>query len=217
MPFADVNGVRINYREHGSGFPLVLNHGGYSDLSVWDDHVAALSARYRVIVWDRRNCGESGASDEDTYDYWVEDLRQLLGHLGIDRAYVGGSSLGALLSLEFTLAHPEMVEAAMCIAGTTAGFEPTERLVAHFPNRQGQVGHVTTPVLILNGANDEGATFVPANAQKAAEELPNSELVILYGIGHSVSREAPDVFKSVVLGYLAKQDARRGAPQAVSV
>ena len=212
MPFAEVNGVKINYREHGSGFPLVLSHGGYSDLSVWEDHIPTLSERYRVIVWDRRNCGESSAApDADTFDYWVEDLRQLLGHLGVDRAYVGGSSLGSLLSLEFTLAHPAMVEAALLFAGTTAGFEPTERLRATFPNRQGQVGHVTTPVLILNGADDLGATFVPDNAKKAAEELPNSELAILYGIGHSVSREAPDIFKSVVLGFLAKQDVRRGA------
>ena len=148
MPFAEVNGVKINYREQGSGFPLVLSHGGYSDLSAWDDHVSTLAERYRVIVWDRRNCGESSAApDADTFDYWVEDLRQLLGHLGVDRAYVGGSSLGSLVSLEFTLAHPEMVEAALLFAGTTAGFEPTERLRATFPNRQGQVGHVTTPVL----------------------------------------------------------------------
>ena len=45
MPFADVNGVRINYKEQGSGFPLVLSHGGYSDLSVWEDHIPTFAER----------------------------------------------------------------------------------------------------------------------------------------------------------------------------
>ncbi|MBI2856320.1 MAG: alpha/beta hydrolase, partial [Chloroflexi bacterium] len=173
MPFANVNGVQLHYQEHGSGFPLVLSHGGYSELSTWQECVPHLSGRYRVIVYDRRNCGKSSkAPDADTYDYWVEDLYQLLVHLGIQRAYLGGSSFGSLLTLEFTLAHPDMVEAALLSAGTTAGYERNERYGVTFPNRQGQVGHLTQPVLILNGADDALAPFVPANAQQAAKDLP---------------------------------------------
>ena len=210
MPFADVNGVRLHYEEHGSGFPLVLTHGGYSDLSAWEDAVPLFSLRYRVVVYDRRNCGQSSmVPDADTYDLWVEDLRQLLGHLGIQRAYVGGSSLGALLTLEFALAHPEMVEAAMMFAGSTAGYQPNERFNVSFPNRQGQVSHLTLPVLIANGADDVSPSFVPPNAQRAAKDLPNAELAIIYGVGHSVSRDTPEVFKSLVMGFLSKQDARR--------
>ena len=148
MPFAEVNGVKINYREQGSGFPMVLSHGGYSDLSVWEDHIPTFAEQYRVIVWDRRNCGESSAApDADTFDYWVEDLRQLLGHLGIDRAYVGGSSLGSLLSLEFTLAHPEMVEAALLFAGTTRRLRAHGAAQSDLPEPSGSGGprHNTGP------------------------------------------------------------------------
>ncbi|MBF8267571.1 MAG: alpha/beta hydrolase [Dehalococcoidia bacterium] len=217
MPVAKVNGVQLHYEEHGSGFPLVLSHGGYSDLTRWEESLPTLSQHYRVIVYDRRNCGQSTkAPDADTYDLWVEDLYQLLRHLGINRAYVGGSSLGALLTLEFTLAHPNVVEAALLFSGSTAGYEPNERFRVTFPNRQGRVGHLTLPILLINGAQDTSPSFVPANAQQTAKDLPNSELAILYGVGHGVNQEAPGIFTSLVLGFLAKQDTRRDAKRTVA-
>jgi len=217
MPFVEVNGVQLYYEEHGSGFPLVLSHGGYSDLSVWEDSIPFFSQRYRVVVYDRRNCGQSSKTTEaDTPGLWVEDLYQLLRHLDVQRGYVGGSSFGALLTLEFTLAHPEMVEAALLFAGTTAGYPPSERYSVSFPSRQAQVGHLSTPFLIVNGADDSSPSFAPAAAQQSAQNLPNSELAILYGVGHGVSREAPDIYRSLTIGFLAKQDARRGVAQTVS-
>ena len=217
MPFAEVNGVQLNYEEHGSGFPLVLSHGGYSDLSVWQESIPFFSQRYRVVVYDRRNCGQSSkAPDADTPDLWVEDLYQLLRHLDIQRGYIGGSSFGALLTLELTLAHPEMVEAALLFSGTTAGYPPNERFSVTFPSRQGQAGHLSLPVLIVNGADDASLSFAPAAAQQTAKDLPNSELAILYGVGHGVTREASAIFRSLTIGFLAKQDARRGALQTAS-
>jgi pimeloyl-ACP methyl ester carboxylesterase len=210
MPFADVNGVRLHYQDNGEGFPLVLSHGTYSGMAVWDDAVPVISQHYRVITYDRRNCGQSSmVPDADSYDLWVEDLYQLLQHLGIQRAYVGGRSWGSLLTLEYTLIHPDTVEAGLMFAGTTAGLDISERYNVTFPNRQGQVSHLTMPFLIVNGADDTSPTFVPANAKRAAEDLPNAELAILYGVGHGIQRDAPEVFTSLLLGFLAKQDARR--------
>jgi pimeloyl-ACP methyl ester carboxylesterase len=217
VPFAEVNGVQLYYEEHGSGFPLVLSHGGYSDISAWEESIPFFSQRYRVVVYDRRNCGQSGkAPDTDTPDIWVDDLYQLLRHLDIQRGYIGGSSFGALVTLEFTLAYPEMVEAALLISGTTAGYPPNERYSVTFPSRQGQVGHLSLPVLIVNGADDASPSFAPGTAQKTAQDLPNSELAILYGVGHAVSRDAGATFRSLTMGFLAKQDAKRGVLQAAS-
>ncbi|MQF49049.1 alpha/beta hydrolase [SAR202 cluster bacterium AC-647-N09_OGT_505m] len=217
VAFAEVNSIQLYYEERGSGFPLILSHGGYSDLSVWQESIQFFSQKYRVIVYDRRNCGQSSKTpNADTPAMWVEDLYQLLRHLGIQRGYLGGSSLGALLTLEFTLAYPALVEAAMLFAGTTAGYKPNERFPVTFPSRQGQVGHLSLPILIVNGADDVGPPFTPAAAQQTAQDLPNSELAILYGVGHSVTSEAPAILRSLIMGFLAKQDARRGYVQTTS-
>lgn len=212
MTFVEVNDTQLFYEEHGSGFPLILSHGGYSDHTVWRESIPLLSQRYRVVVFDRRNCGQSSKTpNADTPDLWVQDLYQLMCLLNIQRAYMGGSSFGALTTLEFALAHPDMVEAALLFAGTTGGYQPNERYSVTFPNRQGKVGHLNMPILIVNGADDSGPTFKPSAAQQSGQDLPSSELAILYGVGHSITREAPATFINLTLGFLAKQDAKRGS------
>src|SRR5205085_10422218 len=78
-------------------------------------------ARYRVISWDLRGHGQTDTPDDPaqyTLDLTVGDIRALLGHLEIERAVIGGLSLGGYVSLAFYLAHPEMVEAlVICDSG----------------------------------------------------------------------------------------------------
>jgi pimeloyl-ACP methyl ester carboxylesterase len=51
-------------------------------------------------------------------DQTVADMRALLGHVGVERAVIGGLSLGGYVSLAFYLAHPEMVRAlVICDSG----------------------------------------------------------------------------------------------------
>jgi pimeloyl-ACP methyl ester carboxylesterase len=51
----------------------------------------------------------------------VADMKALLEHLGIRRAVIGGLSLGGTMSLEFYVAHPEMVE-ALILCDTGPGY-----------------------------------------------------------------------------------------------
>ena len=55
----------------------------------------------------------------------VGDMVALLRHCGIERAIIGGLSLGGYLSLAFHLAHPEMVGALM-LFDTGPGFRNAE-------------------------------------------------------------------------------------------
>ena len=91
---------------------------------MWNTQISALVARYRVIVWDMRGHGETD-DPEDPAAYsaalTVEDMAALLRRCGIDRAVIGGLSLGGYMSLAFHLAHPEMVRALM-LFDTGPGF-----------------------------------------------------------------------------------------------
>ena len=50
MATMTLNGLRLEYRQQGSGPPLVLVHGGLSDLRSWDAQMDAFAASYRVIA-----------------------------------------------------------------------------------------------------------------------------------------------------------------------
>jgi pimeloyl-ACP methyl ester carboxylesterase len=120
MSRARVNGIEIDYEVSGSGPPVLLSHGYSATRHMWDGQHRAF-ADYRIISWSMRGHGQTESpGDPSTYsaDLTVADMEALLRHLGIERAVIGGLSLGGYVSLAFYLAHPEMVRAlVICDSG----------------------------------------------------------------------------------------------------
>ena len=111
-----VNGIRLNYEVHGDGTPLVLAHGYGATLDMWSEQIDDFSRKCRVVVYDTRGHGRTEAPrDWSSYnvDDYVEDQRQLMDHLGIDSAYVGGLSMGGMIALQFALTYPERIKALL--------------------------------------------------------------------------------------------------------
>jgi len=129
MPIVELNGIHINYEEHGrpDGTPIFLTHAYAATLQMWNPQFEALHD-YRVIGWDMRGHGGTDSppgQDAYTEKLTVADMAALLRHLGIDRAVIGGLSLGGYISLEFQLAHPEMVR-ALILCNTGPGYRKDE-------------------------------------------------------------------------------------------
>ena len=102
MTTARVNGIEIDYQDTGRGRPIFLTHGHLSGRTAWDGQHRALADRYRVISWDIRGHGQTDSPDDPaqySLGLTVADIRALLGHLGIERAVIGGLSLGGYISL----------------------------------------------------------------------------------------------------------------------
>src|SRR5579863_2322874 len=121
--FAEINGTTLYYEIAGEGHPLVMNHGGLVNLHLWDGQVDAFAQHYKVIRYDMRGFGDSGLLKTSDAPYsMIDDLYALLTHLGIEKTYVMGLSMGGALSIDFTLAHPEMVDALIPVAMALSGF-----------------------------------------------------------------------------------------------
>jgi pimeloyl-ACP methyl ester carboxylesterase len=127
MPYADINGVAINYEILGTSGPaMALSPGGrnpYQHLMPVAEGMAAKG--YRVLLHDRRNCGASDASFDPSrseYEVWADDLDELLRQFDMAPAIVGGSSSGARLALTFALRHPKSVRAMLLWRVTGGGF-----------------------------------------------------------------------------------------------
>ncbi len=96
---------------------------------MWTPQREALNeAGYRLITWDMRGHGGTD-SPEDPAEYsealTIGDMVSLLDRLGIDRAVIGGLSLGGYMSLAFYLAHPERVR-ALVLSDTGPGYRNPE-------------------------------------------------------------------------------------------
>ena len=112
MPKAPVNGTELYYEVHGSGPDVVLAHGVGGNHASWAFQLPFLSRWYRVITFDHRGFGNSTESSQRPgRAAFVEDLRQLLDHLGIASAALVSQSMGGHTCLAFTLAYPERVAA----------------------------------------------------------------------------------------------------------
>ncbi|MFO7280606.1 MAG: alpha/beta hydrolase [Thermoanaerobacterales bacterium] len=112
----DWRGRTLAYEVHGRGDRVVvLMHGLLMDARLNRGVARALAARgYRVVLLDLLGHGESDRphrAAEYRMDTYVDQVVALLDHLGLDRAVVGGVSLGANVSLLLAARHPERVTA----------------------------------------------------------------------------------------------------------
>jgi pimeloyl-ACP methyl ester carboxylesterase len=117
MTTAMIEGIATRFEVLGSGPPVLMyapggfdatlekwtTQGIYSKLNLLDH----LAKRYRCIVFDRREAGQSGGRVERlTWAHYVAQGKGLLDHLNIDRAHIMGGCMGCCPVLAFGVTHP---------------------------------------------------------------------------------------------------------------
>lgn len=133
MEFVEGAGVELAYAERGAGPPVLIVHGMGEDHRAWAPLAQALSADARVLVYDRRGYGESGAPqpyDATTVAEQAADALALLTARGALGAVALGVDLGALVVIDLLLRHPEAISAAVLVdpAAFPLVLEATEAL-----------------------------------------------------------------------------------------
>ena len=129
MATAAVNGITVGYDDRGDrdGTALVLIHGHPFDRTMWTPQAARFAAAgYRVVTADLRGYGESEVVPGITpLEVFARDTAALMDHLGLDRAVVGGLSMGGQIVMEFYRLFPERA-AALVLADTFPREETAE-------------------------------------------------------------------------------------------
>jgi 3-oxoadipate enol-lactonase len=109
--------LEAHVEDRGSGPPLVLVHGLGGSTAIWRKVADGLAERHRVVAYDLRGLGLSGASEPArSLRMLTGDLRRLLDHLALERVALLGHSLGGAVALAFTAEHPERVGAVVGVA-----------------------------------------------------------------------------------------------------
>lgn len=123
MPILGVNGIDISYEQHGAGPQLVMAHGFTTCTDEWRLSLLPLAANHRLLLYDIRGHGDTTAPAERSaysIETFAADQRALMLKLGIERAHIGGMSMGGMIALRFGLDYPQMVS-SLLLCDTTAG------------------------------------------------------------------------------------------------
>ncbi len=113
MPFVETGEIRTHYEVFGTGPPIVFAHGlgGRCEREIdWARRAASLGCT--VIVYSVRGHGKTTPCDDPsayTFPSLASDLEKFLDALDISRCVLGGGSMGAAITLSFSLRNPERV------------------------------------------------------------------------------------------------------------
>lgn len=108
MPYFSRDDLQFHYREEGAGVPFVFQHGLGGDV----EQTFGLfrpPPGFRLLTLDCRAHGETrplGDCDQIGIAAFADDLLAWLDHLRVERAVIGGISMGAAVALNFALRYP---------------------------------------------------------------------------------------------------------------
>jgi pimeloyl-ACP methyl ester carboxylesterase len=106
------DGIIFHFREEGRGLPFLFQHGLGGDLSQ-PFAVYRAPAGIRQLAFDFRAHGQThppGDPTSLTIATLADDLIAFLDHLAIDRAVIGGISLGSATAVNVALRYPDRVD-----------------------------------------------------------------------------------------------------------
>jgi esterase len=115
--------MKLNYKKSGSGPPLVILHGLFGSLDNWFSIAKELMEHYTLYLVDQRNHGDSPHSEKWNYAVMVEDLRELLDDLGLEKVFLMGHSMGGKTVMNFAVNYPERV-AKLIVADIAPRYYP---------------------------------------------------------------------------------------------
>jgi len=128
-------GIRTNYHDLGSGFPVLMLHGSGPGVSAWANWrlvMPSLAERARVIAPDMAGFGYTERRPDLRYDMdtWVAQAVGMLDALGIERADLVGNSFGGGLALQVAIRHPHRIRRLVLMGSVGVRFDITPALDA---------------------------------------------------------------------------------------
>jgi pimeloyl-ACP methyl ester carboxylesterase len=197
----NVDGVRLNCEDRGSGPPIVLLHGFPLDHTMWDEQIGALSSRFRVIAPDLRGLGKSQLADGD-YDLGVgmeryaKDVISLLDWLQVlEPVVVAGFSMGGYVAWQLALRWPDRVRAIIPCDTRAAGDADEAR-----------AGRIKMAEAVMQQGNATPA--LPMVAKLLAPHTQEARPDIVDRVRTTIMRQRPEGIAAAQRGMARRADVR---------
>jgi pimeloyl-ACP methyl ester carboxylesterase len=158
----------ISYIDVGQGKPLVLIHAFPTDQRLWLRQQENLKNYFRVITLDLWGFGRSDATDGQavTMTAFAEEVKQLLDDLHIQKAVIGGESMGGYIALAFLQQYPDRIEGL--ILSDTQSIADTDEIM--------KKRELTAKTVLMQGTTQFIADFM-TKALSPHASLPTRDLL----------------------------------------
>jgi pimeloyl-ACP methyl ester carboxylesterase len=210
MPTTTIDGIVTRYEIVGSGEPLLMfspggfdaTHDKWSTLGIYAKTrmLEHLSKRFRCIVFDRRETGQSGGRIERvTWRHFAAQGKGLLDHLQIERAHLLGGCMGCSPALAFAVSYPETARSMVLywpVGGVKYRISNQQRIAEHLAFVQ-QNGLEAVVALVTRdgkpfGADPRGGPWAsvlkhdPAFAEAFARQNVDRYKLVVTSLGRSL-------------------------------
>jgi len=199
VKLAASDGVELGWEAHGTGLPIVFSCGFSTTRENFRPQVAPLvAAGHRVVLWDYRGHGASGAPADPaaySFDQVLDDLGRVLDAAAPgERCVLAGFSFGGALSLHFALRRPERVRALVLI-DTGPGFKNPEAQARWLAQIERIAGNVETKGLGSFVTSRAAATAIGRRPELPAAERAARAIAAMqpHGVAHFGRRVAGPV------------------------
>ena len=188
MPYFKYNDKKVYFNTYGKKGPyLLLLHVNSTASSMFKKEIKRFYEKhFRVFTFDYPGHGRSEKSAAFPQDFWFENSKAaaaLYERLGVDKAFVIGTSGGALTGLNLALERPELVIRLVCdsFIGEKIPLEMAEKIKeARLQEKNGEMGFAW---FILHGFKWERVvdmdTLMLLNAAKTGQKIFHKDLAAL--------------------------------------
>jgi pimeloyl-ACP methyl ester carboxylesterase len=125
----EVNGVRLQYVEQGSGEPIVFVHGVLSDLRIWEPVREEIAKKYRFIAYTQRYFGTGPWPDEGknlSIATLADDLAKFITSLNAGPVHLVGWSYGGQVATTVAVKNPAVVRSLILYEPSVLSVLPAE-------------------------------------------------------------------------------------------
>jgi 2-hydroxymuconate-semialdehyde hydrolase len=131
----DVNGIKTNVHDVGTGTPVLMIHGSGPGVSAWSNwrmSIPVLAQKRRVVAPDCVGFGYTERPADIRYDkeMWLNHLIGLLDALEIEKTDVIGNSFGGAMALGLAIRHPDRIGRIVLMGSVGIDFKLTDGLDA---------------------------------------------------------------------------------------
>ena len=167
----------LHFETHGNGIPFLFIHGLGASLQQTKSLLQPIS-NVRKILPDCPGHGDSPSGNTYSFDYFADELIRLMDHLKLEQFICGGISMGAGLTCNLMVRHPDRLLGAVLIRPAWLD-QPNPENLAFLPE-------LAKHILLENGE----ATFQELPAfQKLKKEIPNAATSVMGQFNRKQSNE----------------------------
>lgn len=121
--------MQLNYKQFGTGEPLIILHGLLGSLDNWQTIAKKLAEHYSVYIIDQRNHGKSPHSETFNYEILADDLLNFYTEHDLKSATLLGHSMGGKTVMLFALLHPEKVTKLIVADAAPVDYEDRHSII----------------------------------------------------------------------------------------